>query len=244
MKKFNVLAIAAIVVIGIAFSSCDSKKSIGNVKLKSEIDSISYILGKAQVYFALKNTRPAMENWPEKGNYDAFVAGMNDGFANTKDSIFLGKNELELDEYVNGYFQRAQMIMLEKTKAEGEAFLESNKTKSGVITTPSGLQYKVITEGTGPKPTPTDIVSVHYTGNLIDGTEFDSSVGRGEPAQFSAGGGVIQGWIEGLQLMPVGSKYIFWIPTEMAYGMQPPSPVIPPNAMLIFELELLEIVKQ
>jgi len=244
MKKFNVLAIAAIVVIGIAFTSCDSKKSIGNVKLKTEVDSISYILGKAQVHFSLKNTQLSMENWPEKGNFDAFIAGMNDAFADTKDSIFLGITELELNDYVNGYFQRAQMIMFEKAKAEGEAFLAENKTKSGVITTPSGLQYKVITEGTGPKPTVEDVVSVHYTGTLLDGTEFDSTVTRGEPARFATGGNIIQGWIEGLQLMPVGSKYKFWIPTEMAYGMQPPSPIIPQNAMLIFELELLEIVKE
>ena len=244
MKKFNVLAIAAIVVIGITFTSCDSKKTISNVKLSSAVDSVSYIAGKAQIYFLMKNVKPQMEIWPnEKGNFDAFLAGMNDALANPSDSMFLGKSELEFNEFINNYFNNAQMLQAEKAKAEGEAFLAENKTKSGVITTPSGLQYKVITEGTGEKPTSADMVKVHYVGKLLDGTQFDSSVERGEPAQFSAGGGVIQGWIEGLQLMPVGSKYLFWIPTELAYGMNPQSQVIPINAMLIFELELLEIVK-
>jgi len=242
MKKFSVLAIVAIVTVGIAFTSCDSKKSIGNVKLSSEVDSVSYIAGKANAYMMMKNTKGSMEAWPVKGNYDAFVAGMNDAMANPDDSLFLGKDQMELNDYINGFFMRAQEVAAEKAKAEGEAFLAGNKTKSGVITTESGLQYKVITEGTGAKPSASDVVTVHYTGTLLDGTKFDSSVDRGEPAQFSVGG-VIPGWTEGLQLMPVGSKYTLWIPAELAYGMQPPSPTIPQNAMLVFEVELLEIVK-
>ena len=244
MKKFNVLALVAIVVIGIAFTSCDSKKSIGNVKLSSAVDSVSYIAGKAQIYFLLKNVKPSLENWPEKGNYDAFLAGMNDAFNNPSDSMFLGKSELEFNEYINSYFQRAQVAAADKAKADGEAFLAENKAKSGVITTPSGLQYKVITEGTGAKPSATDIVKVHYTGTFLDGTKFDSTADRGgEPAEFPVGN-VIPGWTEGLQIMPVGSKYTFWIPAELAYGMNPPSQAFPMNAMLIFELELLEIVTQ
>ena len=243
MKKFSVLAILAIVTIGIAFTSCDSKKSIGNVKLSSEVDSVSYIAGKANVYMMMKNTKGQMEHWPVKGNYDAFIAGMNDGFANPDDSLFLGKDQMELNDYINSFFQRAQEIAAEAAKAEGEAFLAGNKTKSGVITTESGLQYKVLTEGTGAKPSAMDVVKVHYTGTLIHGTKFDSSVDRGEPAQFSVGG-VIPGWTEGLQLMPVGSKYTLWVPAELAYGMNTPSPTIPQNAMLIFDVELLEIVKE
>ena len=243
MRKFNVLAMLAIVMIVIAVTSCDSRKSIKNVKLASEVDSVSYIVGKANAHFMLKSTKPSMENWPIKGNYDAFLAGMNDAMANPKDSLFLGKDEMAINEYVNMFFQKAQMIVADKNQAEGEAFLAENKNKSGVITTESGLQYKVIIEGIGAKPTEEDVVEVHYTGKLLDGTVFDSSVVRGEPAQFLVGG-VIQGWTEGLQLMSVGSKYTLWIPTEIAYGMQPPSPAIPVNAMLIFEVELLNIMKE
>ena len=131
----------------------------------------------------------------------------------------------------------------EENKVKGETFLAENKTKSGVTTTESGLQYKVITEGTGEKPSADDQVTVHYQGKFVDGTVFDSSYERGEPMTFPLGG-VIRGWTEGLQLMPVGSKYILWIPAELGYGMQPPSPTIPPNSMLEFEVELLEIVKE
>ena len=242
MKKFNVLAIAAIVVIGIAFTSCDSKKSIGNVKLSSEVDSVSYIFGKAQIYMTMKNMKLQMDIWPEKGNYDAFLAGMNDAFANPNDSIFLGKTELELNDYINGFFQKAQIAQAEKAQVDGQKFLEENKFKSGVTTTASGLQYKVNTEGTGAKPTASDVVKVHYTGKFIDGTVFQSSLEMGEPVQFAVGG-VIPGWTEGLQLMSVGSNYTLWIPSELAYGANPPSQAIPMNATLIFEVELLEIVK-
>ena len=243
MRKFNVLAVLAIVMIGIAFISCDSRKSIKNVKLSSEVDSVSYIVGKANAYFMMKNTKPSLESWPIKGNYEAFIAGMNDAVADPEDSLFLGKDQMAISEYVNMFFQKAQMIAADKNQAEEEAFLAENKNKSGVITTESGLQYKVITEGTGVKPSEEDIVEVHYIGKLLDGTVFDSSVERGEPAQFHVGG-VIRGWAEGIQLMSVGSKYTLWIPAEMAYGMQPPSPDIPINAMLIFEVELLKIVKE
>jgi len=129
-----------------------------------------------------------------------------------------------------------------KNKADGEAFLAANKSKDGVKTTESGLQYVVVTEGTGAKPAVTDTVKVHYTGTLLDGTKFDSSVDRGQPAQFALNA-VIPGWTEALQLMPVGSKYTLWIPSELAYGdrAMPGSP-IGPNSTLKFEVELLEIV--
>ena len=110
------------------------------------------------------------------------------------------------------------------------------------MTTERGLQYQVITEGTGAKPTETDKVKVHYTGTLLDGTKFDSSLDRGEPAEFGVNQ-VIKGWTEGLQIMPVGSKYIFWIPSELAYGERGAGRDIKPNSVLKFEVELLEIVK-
>ena len=121
-------------------------------------------------------------------------------------------------------------------------WFDSNKTKPGITETASGLQYKVITEGTGSKPTIDDVVKVHYTGKLIDGTVFDSSVQRGQPAEFPVGH-VIPGWTEGLQLMSVGSKYEFTIPSKLGYGERPTGP-IPANSVLLFEVELLDIVKK
>ena len=130
-----------------------------------------------------------------------------------------------------------------KNKAEGEAFLAKNKSAAGVKTTASGLQYAVVKEGTGPKPAATDTVKVHYTGTLLDGTKFDSSVDRGEPAQFALNA-VIPGWTEALQLMNVGSKYTLWIPSNLAYGDRGTPGPIGPNSTLKFEVELMEIVKQ
>jgi FKBP-type peptidyl-prolyl cis-trans isomerase FkpA len=132
--------------------------------------------------------------------------------------------------------------MAVKNKTEGEAFLARNKSASGVKTTASGLQYQAIKEGTGPKPAATDTVRVHYVGTLLDGTKFDSSIDRGEPAQFALNA-VIPGWTEALQLMPVGSKYKLWIPSELGYGDRGTPGPIGPNATLAFEVELLEIVK-
>ncbi len=125
-------------------------------------------------------------------------------------------------------------------KKEGEAFLAANKSKDGVVTLPSGLQYKILTQGTGPKPTPSDSVVCNYRGTLINGTEFDSSYKRGEPATFPVTG-VIKGWTEALQLMPVGSKWQLFVPSDMAYGERSPAPQIGPNSTLIFEVELLSI---
>ena len=124
----------------------------------------------------------------------------------------------------------------------GEAFLAENAKKPGVITTASGLQYKIIKSGTGPSPQLTDRVTVHYEGKLIDGTIFDSSIQRGQPITFPVNG-VIPGWVEALQLMKVGAQWQLFIPAKLAYGDQSPGPAIPPNSMLIFEVELLGIEK-
>ena len=128
----------------------------------------------------------------------------------------------------------------EANQKEGEAFLAANKAKPGVVTLPSGLQYKILKEGTGPKPTATDSVVCNYQGTLINGTEFDSSYKRGEPATFPVNG-VIKGWTEALQLMPVGSKWQLFIPPDLAYGARGAGADIGPNATLIFEVELLSI---
>lgn len=145
--------------------------------------------------------------------------------------------------------QEMQMKQMQKQQEDakalaqaGEDFLAINKTKEGVVTLPSGLQYKVLTEGTGDKPKLEDQVRCHYHGTLIDGTVFDSSINRGEPADFPVGG-VIPGWIEALQLMPVGSKWELYIPSDLAYGEQGAGGKIGPNSALIFQIELLEILK-
>lgn len=127
-------------------------------------------------------------------------------------------------------------------KAQGKAFLDANKSKQGVKVLPDGLQYKVITEGKGKKPQLSDVVVVNYAGKLINGTEFDSSYKRGEPATFPVGA-VIPGWVEVLQLMPVGSKWEVFIPSDLAYGEQGAPPAIGPNETLIFTIELLDVKK-
>jgi len=128
----------------------------------------------------------------------------------------------------------------EKNKTDGAAFLAANKSKPGVVTLPSGLQYKILQAGTGPKPGASDSVTTNYKGTLIDGTEFDSSYKRGQPATFPVTG-VIKGWTEALQLMPVGSKWQLYVPASLAYGDKAASPILGPNATLVFDVELIGI---
>jgi FKBP-type peptidyl-prolyl cis-trans isomerase len=137
--------------------------------------------------------------------------------------------------------QEAKMAVVgDANKKEGDEFLAQNKTKEGVVTLPSGLQYKILKEGTGPKPSASDSVVCNYKGTLIDNTEFDSSYKRGQPATFPVGQ-VIKGWTEVLQLMPVGSKWQVFVPSDLAYGPRAPGGAIGPNSTLIFEIELLSI---
>lgn len=148
----------------------------------------------------------------------------------------------EANKFISEYFRKMQEEKGAVVRIEGEKFLEENKKKDSVKTTASGLQYKVIKMGTGPMPTATDKVKTHYHGTLIDGTVFDSSVQRGEPVEFPVNG-VIKGWTEALQLMPVGSKWKLFIPYDLAYGERAAGPQIPAYSALVFEVELLEIVK-
>ncbi|MDR1937585.1 MAG: FKBP-type peptidyl-prolyl cis-trans isomerase [Tannerellaceae bacterium] len=235
MKKINVLVVAAVIAaMGVSAISCDSIKS---AKLHSDVDSASYAIGVINGFGFKQN----LSTFPgEPVNVDLLIAGLATGLKG--DSAHLKMTTDEAQAYIQEYFSKAQTKELEKTKAEGDKFLEENKTKSEVITTESGLQYQVISEGTGDRPKETDQVKVHYTGTLLDGTVFDSSVERGEPVTFGVNG-VIKGWTEGLQIMPVGSKYIFWIPSELAYGESGAGRDIKPNSVLKFEVELLEIVK-
>ncbi len=170
---------------------------------------------------------------------DIFFQGFKDGVANK--NMF---TQSEMEQLFNDFqmmMQKKQNSMVDEEKAKGAAFLAENKTKEGVIETASGLQYKVVKMGTGAKPTATDKVKVHYHGTLLDGTVFDSSVQRGEPITFGLNQ-VIAGWTEGVQLMPVGSKFIFYIPSNLAYGDRAAGS-IKPGSTLIFEVELLDIEK-
>ena len=158
----------------------------------------------------------------------------------------LNRNELamshnEAREIVNKYFMELEEKMNAENIAKGKAFLAENAKKEGIITLPSGLQYEVITEGNGKKPSATDRVKCHYEGTLIDGTLFDSSIKRGQPAVFGVNQ-VIKGWVEALQLMSEGSKWRLFIPSELGYGAQQAGEMIPPHSTLIFEVELIEVL--
>ena len=147
----------------------------------------------------------------------------------------------EAREIVNKYFMELEAKMNAENIEKGKAFLEENAKKEGVTTLPSGLQYQVITEGNGKKPSATDKVKCHYEGTLIDGTLFDSSIKRGQPAVFGVNQ-VIKGWVEALQLMSEGSKWRLFIPSELGYGAQQAGEMIPPHSTLIFEVELIEVL--
>lgn len=171
-----------------------------------------------------------------KVNLDNFFAGFKD----TLDGKALKYTQAQAQAAVQSALQSAQAKKGEDNLAAGKAFLESNRAKAGVKVTSSGLQYEVLVLGTGPKPQITDKVKVNYEGKLINGTVFDSSIARKEPVTFPLNG-VIAGWTEGLQLMPVGSKFRFVIPSNLAYGEKAPGNSIEPNSVLIFEVELLSI---
>ena len=146
----------------------------------------------------------------------------------------------EARDIVNKYFEEMQAKMSADAIEQGAAFLEENAKKEGVVVLPSGLQYEIITEGTGNKASATDQVECHYEGKLIDGTVFDSSYKRNQPATFGVNQ-VIPGWVEALQLMPAGSKWRLYIPSDLAYGAQGAGDVIPPHSTLVFDVELLDI---
>ena len=197
--------------------------------LKDQKDKVSYSIG---LNIGSNLGRQNVEINPE-----ALTAGVKDAIAGkpqlTQDQIKEVMTAFEKD------MQQKQKAAGEKSAAEGKTFLEENKKKEGVKTTASGLQYKVIKEGTGTQPKATDTVTVNYRGTLIDGKEFDSSYKRGQPATFPLNG-VIKGWTEGLQLMKTGSKYQLFVPPDLAYGERTVGPDLAPNSTLIFEVELLD----
>ncbi|MDR1675128.1 MAG: FKBP-type peptidyl-prolyl cis-trans isomerase [Tannerella sp.] len=239
MNKTSMMATVCVALMGMAVTSCGRQVVNTNVSLKTAVDSVCYAIGM-NYGNGLGTSLKAETFSGGQANMDALIAGF---VTSVKGDTAAMKMELaDVQAFIQQYFMAEQAKAGEATKTEGEAFLAANKSKEGVITTESGLQYKVLTEGKGAKPTAEDKVKVHYTGKLLDGTVFDSSVQRGEPATFGVTG-VIAGWTEVLQIMPVGSKYQVWIPSDLAYGPRG-TQSIKPNSTLEFEVELLEIVKE
>ncbi|MFZ4401048.1 MAG: FKBP-type peptidyl-prolyl cis-trans isomerase [Bacteroidales bacterium] len=195
------------------------------------MNELSYSLGVSMA-FNLKGQGINIENSAD------FLKGMEAVLTESELAI----PEEKIGEIINTYFTELQEQSFAEVKNEGKLFLEENAKKEGVITLESGLQYEIITEGNGEIPGLTDIVTTHYHGTLIDGNIFDSSVHRGEPASFPVNG-VIKGWTEALQLMPVGSKWKLYVPYHLAYGEQGAGQAIGPYTTLVFEVELLEIKK-
>jgi FKBP-type peptidyl-prolyl cis-trans isomerase FklB len=203
--------------------------------LTTQKDKFSYALG---MKMGANLHKQAVEVDP-----NVLLRGLKDGLAGGKTQLTDDQATAALQEVTTQLRKQAQEKMQvtgENNKREGAAFLAANKTKEGVITLPSGLQYKVLKQGTGPKPSLSDTVVCNYRGTLINGTEFDSSYKRGQPVSFPING-VIKGWMEALPLMPVGSKWQLFIPAELAYAEHSPSPDIGPDSTLIFEVELLSI---
>jgi FKBP-type peptidyl-prolyl cis-trans isomerase FklB len=199
------------------------------VALKNTQDSLSYAIGLSVANFYKQQNISNI-------NTALVTRAINDVNKKTK----LMMNEEQANKCIVNYMQKAKAEKASGNKKIGEDFLAANKNKPGVVTLPSGLQYQIIKEGTGPKPAITDQVKVHYHGTLIDGRVFDSSVDRGEPIELAVNG-VIPGWTEALQLMPVGSKWKLFIPSNLAYGDQQAGPMIGPGSTLIFDVELIAI---
>jgi FKBP-type peptidyl-prolyl cis-trans isomerase FklB len=224
---------AAALVVGITGCQNTSEKQ---VKLETQNDKVSYSIGL--------NIGQNMKRDSVKINPEMLVRGIMDASLDSASHLM---TEAQIQETMTAFQQDLQKkrqentrMAGEKNRAEGDAYLAANSKKPGVVTLPNGLQYRIITQGTGKKPSASSTVSTHYVGRLLNGTEFDSSVKRGQPATFPVNG-VIKGWTEALQMMPVGSKWELVIPPSLGYGEQGAGGVIPPNAVLIFEVELLSI---
>jgi len=230
MKLFKLLAVP-VAAVAILLSGC--QKSTVSVSIKTDADSMSYALG---VNIAASMKQSDMENI----NVLAVAKGIEEALSE-KEGVMTNEEAMA---FLNSYFNKERERKASENLAAGEKFLEENATKDGVIVDSTGIQYKVLVEGDGPKPQVTSKVRVHYHGTKIDGSVFDSSVEKGSPAEFRLNQ-VIKGWTIGVQKMSVGSKYIFYIPANLAYGPNPrPGGPVKPNDLLIFEVELLDIIEE
>jgi FKBP-type peptidyl-prolyl cis-trans isomerase FklB len=209
--------------------ACKTEKSNQSVNLITELDSVSYSLGV--------NIGENIKKQFEDINLDNFEAGIKDVLEKELEAKI---SDNQAQAIINSYFSKKQQNESESVIEQGVDYLRENAKREGVITLESGLQYEIINDGTGSKPTIEDNVTTHYHGTLVDGTVFDSSVDRGEPASFPVGG-VIKGWTEALQLMNVGSKWKLYVPYDLAYGERGAGAQIAPYSTLIFEVELISI---
>lgn len=221
-------------VIGLGLIGCQGNAQ-EKVKLENQTDKVSYSIGL--------DIGKSFKSQGVELNAAALAQGIKDGLGGGPALMTEEEMMKTMEEFQNQMMAKHESSMSDagsKNKTEGDAFLAENKGKPGVTTTASGLQYKVVTAGTGPTPKGTDQVTVHYRGRLLNGKVFDSSYERNQPATFPVNG-VIQGWQEALQLMPLGSKWELYIPGDLAYGPRGAGSDIGPNALLIFEVELLSI---
>jgi FKBP-type peptidyl-prolyl cis-trans isomerase len=235
-KKIIIVLPLCLILSGLFACSKTPDEKDKEVELTTFSDKISYVLGM-DIGASLKETKTEI-------NRNILYRGIGDSLDDLEPRLDREQTESLKLEFAQKLQQEYATRIEEsgrKNLAEGEAFLKGNKDKDGVITTDSGLQYKVLVEGDGPLPAATDQVKVHYRGTLINGTEFDSSYKRQEPVTFRLDS-VIPGWIEALQLMKVGSKYQLFIPPALAYGAREVGPEIGPNTTLIFEVELVGII--
>lgn len=231
------LPLIFIITLMVSLISCSSDIESSEANLSNQLDSLSYSFGYLQ-------GGSLVNEGIDEIDVKNYLAGLNTAFKDEDSAI----DEAAMQQLIQVFFTELQTRQMERQAAEadiniaqGQAFLEENVLNSDVFETDSGLQYRVIEEGDGPRPTASDRVRVHYEGSLLSDEVFDSSYQRGEPITFPLNQ-VIPGWTEGVQLMSVGSKYQFFIPSELAYGnTPPPNSIIPPGAVLIFEVELLGI---
>lgn len=234
MKRTSIILIAAIA--SMVMVSCNNESA--KVELKTFDDSLSYAIGmRLHDIYISDGLSKETDSLLVKAAFNDMVGGTAILTAEQEEQVIMQFFTKKQEEQ-----QKEQAKQYEETKNAGETFLAENAKRPEVKTTESGLQYEVITEGKGNKPAATDVVKVHYKGTLIDGTVFDSSYDRGEPAEFPLNG-VIKGWTEGLQLMSVGSKYKLYIPYQLGYGERGAGGTIQPYSALIFDVELLEIKK-
>ncbi|MCQ4348728.1 FKBP-type peptidyl-prolyl cis-trans isomerase [Pseudomonas stutzeri] len=224
---------AAVALVGLVLAGCDSKQAAEKeLELKTPAQKASYGIG-------LNMGRSLVQEGLDDLDPRAVALGIEDAKGD-KEQRLSDEQLMEAFSFLQKRAEERMTALADETAKAGQKFLEENGKREGVVTTASGLQYEVLKKAEGVQPKPDDVVSVHYEGTLIDGTVFDSSIQRGAPIDLPVGG-VIPGWVEGLQLMHVGEKYKLFIPSELAYGAQSPSPMIPANSVLVFELELLGI---